>query len=195
VDLMSCQRSGNVDSACIDRMRAMEASGDSGFHWTDADMEIDLGLEIWDGTPGDVPVPVTPKRIFRAWIEEWEWDCIGDKDVVAEARLLQKYGGMRWYDPDLMGDGAACGDCTADTGNMEFQGGRNGSGWCIIATNESDGSLEPWDINIAIDLIAEYEQQPAELNVEIVINEELREANHERDLKNRYGKQQKNRKK
>ena len=51
----------------------MEASEEVEFHWTDADLEIDWGLENWDGAPGNVPVPIAPpKRIFRAWIEDGE---------------------------------------------------------------------------------------------------------------------------
>ena len=98
-------------------------------------------------------------------IEDWEWECIRHNDDVAEAKLLQKYGGMRWNDPD--GDeGASRGMCIADAGNVEFQGGRNGAGWCLIGTNELDGGMEPWTIDVVIDLIAEY-PQPAESNVEV----------------------------
>lgn len=98
---------------------------------------------------------------------------------MSEMRLLQKYGGMRWTDPDSDGAGAGHGICIADAGNMEFQGGRNGAGWCLIGTNEVDGGMEPWTIDIAIDLIAEY-QQPSEMNVEIILDEELRNANWDR---------------
>jgi len=31
------------------------------------------------------------KRIFRAWIEDWEKDALEDNDAVAEAKLLEKY--------------------------------------------------------------------------------------------------------
>jgi hypothetical protein len=62
---------------------------------------------------------------------------------------------------------------------MEFQRGRNGAGWCLIGTNELDGDMEPWTIDIAIDLIADY-PQPAEANVEVIVDEELRQANYER---------------
>jgi hypothetical protein len=169
-------------AACIDKMRARQAEEEINgvsCRWTDADMEIEMGLENWTVIPGGLPVlPVAPKRFFKAWIEDWEWECIRHKDEVAETRLLQKYGGMRWLDPDPDGAGAGRGICIADAGNMEFQGGRNGAGWCLIGTNEVDGDMEPWTIDIAIDLIADY-PQPAEMNVEIVIDEELREANWE----------------
>jgi hypothetical protein len=62
---------------------------------------------------------------------------------------------------------------------MEFQGGRNAPGWCIIGTRQDDGGgMEPWQLfeGDVIDLIADYEQ-PAELNVEVIVNEELRAGN------------------
>ena len=40
-------------------------------------------------------------RNFRAWEERWEKKTIGPKgDVVQEARLLRKYGGIKWFNPD-----------------------------------------------------------------------------------------------
>ena len=151
-------------------------------------MPCEMGLENWAGNPGNVPAPVVPKRLFKAWIDDWEWECIRHNDDVAEAKLLQKYGGMRWNDPD--GDeGASRGMCIADAGNMEFQGGRNGAGWCLIGTNELDGGMEPWTIDVVIDLIAEY-PQPAESNVEVVMDAELREANVERARQQSNKKQQ-----
>jgi hypothetical protein len=180
-------------AACIDKKRAMDNAGDGGGNagssWTDADMAFDMGLENWVGAPENLPVPVVPKRLFKAWIEEWEWDCIHRKDPVAEKKLLQKYGGMRWIDPDPDGSGRTRGMCIADAGNMEFQGGRNGSGWCLIGTNGIDEVMEPWAIDIAIDLIADYEQ-PAEANVEMIIDEELREANWEEAHQHSNKKQQ-----
>ena len=40
------------------------------------------------------------KRIFRAWIEDWEKDAILDNDCVAEAKLLTKYKDLTFYCPD-----------------------------------------------------------------------------------------------
>ena len=63
--------------------------------------------------------------------------------------------------------------------NCEYQGGKGGSGWCLIGTRERDGGMEPWEINMTIDLIADFEQ-PAELNVLVIVNDEERNANYER---------------
>ena len=110
--------------------------------------------------------------MFKAWIEDWGWDCIHDNDVVSQAKLLQKYGGLSWIDPDE--DEL----CISKEEDMDFQGGRNGAGWCLIGTRPRDGGMEPWVLDIVIDLIAAYEQAP-ELNVEVIVNEALRAANEE----------------
>lgn len=166
--------------ACIERSRAAHAAEESTgalleSRWTDADIVLQVGLETWGGFPGAVPIPVVPNRLFRAWIEDWEWDAIRTRDVVMEAKLLQKYGGLSWIDPDENEL------CVATEDAMEYQGGRNGAGWCLIGTCESDGGMEPWVLDVVIDLIAEY-QQPIEMNVEVVVNEALRAANAERIL-------------
>jgi hypothetical protein len=94
--------------------------------------------------------------------------------------LLQKYGGLRWIDPDPV-DGVGRGMCIGEIGNMEFQGGRNGAGWCLLASNEHDVTLEPWSLDVVIDLMADYEQ-PADMNVEIIVDEVLRQANQDERL-------------
>ena len=39
-------------------------------------------------------------RVFRAWVEDWEKECIKDKDAVAEVWLLEKYKGFGFFDPE-----------------------------------------------------------------------------------------------
>jgi hypothetical protein len=167
-------------AACLEKSRRTQAAEESTgevleSRWTDADEAFAHGLESWDNGPGGVPRALVPRRIFNAWIEDWEWECIHKSDPVAEARLIQKYGGLSWLDPD--GDD---GDvlCIGHEYNMDFQAGRGGSGWCIIGTREDTGAMEPWAIEggDVIDLIADYEQR-AELNVTVVVNAELRAAN------------------
>ena len=166
-------------AACMEKSRIAQAAEEvtglvQASRWTDADVAFNLGLENWDSGSPNVPRPIVPKRLFKAWIEDWEWDCITHKDSVAEARLLQKYGGLRWIDPD--NDENIL--CVASTEDMEFQASQNGSGWCVVGTRDTDGGSEPWVIDVVVDLIAKY-VQPAEMNVEIVFDPELRATNKE----------------
>ena len=77
---------------------------------------------------------------------------------------------MSWIDPDE--DEL----CRADDTEMEWQGGKGGAGWCLIGTKLSDGSTEPWIIDVIIDQIRAYEQ-PNKMNVEVLVNTDLRAAN------------------
>ena len=57
--------------------------------------------EIIESSEAQVHNDVDSVRIFRAWVEEWEQKKIGPQgDAVFEQRLVQKYGGLRWLDPD-----------------------------------------------------------------------------------------------
>jgi hypothetical protein len=138
--------------------------------WTDADIAFEMGLENWDLGLGNVPDALRPKRFFRAWIEDWEFDCIHNRDEVAETRLLYKYGGMMFIDPDTEEL------CVVDEEGMEWQGGKTGAGWCVIGRQVSDGDEEPWVIDIVMDEIAKYEQQE-EMNVELIVDDEKRAGN------------------
>ena len=40
-------------------------------------------------------------RIFHAWVEKWGKKKLGPSgDPIFEARLVRKYGGLKWLDPD-----------------------------------------------------------------------------------------------
>lgn len=57
--------------------------------------------EIIESLETQVDNDVDDVRIFRAWVEEWEKKTIGPQgDVIFEQRLVRKYGGIKWLDPD-----------------------------------------------------------------------------------------------
>ena len=88
--------------------------------WTDVDIDFELGLENWS-SGATVPSVVVPKRLFKAWIEDWEYNCVFDKDPVAMQRLLHKYGGLRWLDDDKKNELVI-----ADDEEMDYQGEETG---------------------------------------------------------------------
>ena len=67
--------------------------------WHDEDFEKAFGFHIAEDEENQEQAK--PKRIFNAWLEDWEQDCIMKKDVISEAKLLKKYGGLVWHDPDV----------------------------------------------------------------------------------------------
>jgi Protein of unknown function (DUF 659) len=114
-------------AASMERSRMIQAAEESNgllqeSRWTDADQAFEHGLENWNASPGpgNEPIPEVPKRLFYAWIEDWEWECLHHNDPEAEAKLLQKYNGLRWIDPDGSNGPVLC---IAEQDNMEFQGG------------------------------------------------------------------------
>jgi hypothetical protein len=99
----------------------------------------------------DVPV----ERIFRAWVEDWDHEARKKNDPVAEAKLIAKYKGLVFCDPD--------------TGNaftvwhkyLEFRSGKGG-GWFVIGECADDPNeilLEPFTLGLACELIWEAEQK------------------------------------
>jgi hypothetical protein len=65
----------------------------------DDDINFDMQLERFDVDMGALKEPAV-ERIFRAWVEEWEEEARMKNDCVEDARLLTKYKGLVFNDPD-----------------------------------------------------------------------------------------------
>jgi hypothetical protein len=155
-------------AACIEKARSerasVEADPDRVYQvWTDEDVTFDLQLEKW-GTTIELLVQLGPKRTFKGWLEDWELEIVKKNDVINEAKLLRKYGGLRWHDVD---DDKMF---VADSEEMIFHGGRSGCGWCVKGIREGDGETEPWPIGVVVVEISE-QIQSLEMNVEIITRE------------------------
>jgi hypothetical protein len=145
-------------AACIDKARALKFKKEKDLElWTENDIEFQLGLEDWEAAAGLPAAHPVRKRLFRAWLEDWEKTSSQINDVVHEAKLLHKYGGLRWHDPDNNRMSVA------ETDNLEW---RRGLGWCVIGLSET-GGLEPWPIRQLPSLIKKAKQLEED-NVEIV---------------------------
>ena len=129
-----------------DQMEKFAAATGNDTMFGEDDINFDLQLEKF-GVDTNILKEPAVQRIFRAWVEDWEQDARKHNDVVAEARLLQKYRGLVFHDPDKDN-----GFCIYDQ-NMEFRRGR-GNGWFVLgvcSTNavEDEGFL----LEIACELI------------------------------------------
>lgn len=147
-------------AACIERSRALKAEKEECMElWNDNDLEFQLGLENFgaDKASGVIPSRTNPRRLFHAWVEDWEVVSSKTNNLVHEARLLRKYAGLKWYDPDhdkmLM----------VDLDNLEW---KRGDGWCAIGICE-DGELDSWQLKLLPSLIKKTPQDSV-LNVEFV---------------------------
>jgi len=84
--------------ACMEKARALRVNKEKDFElWNDDDVEFQLGLENWNREQKSV---TNPRRIFNAWLEDWELISLKINDVVEEVKLFRKYGGLKWFDPD-----------------------------------------------------------------------------------------------
>lgn len=111
------------------------------------------------------------QRIFKAYIEDWEKQAIRKQDDLNEAKLLKKYGGLWWRDPDT-GDKLLYAD-----NNLLYwtrvtkSGGRycvhaRGSKWKKCKKEKDEIDTEPWCINNdLIGCIAEYYKTNTNLGV------------------------------
>jgi hypothetical protein len=148
-------------AACIEKARTLKAEKEQAMElWSDNDVEFQLGLENFaaDEAGGEVPQVMNPRRLFQAWFEEWEVVSSKTNDLVHETRLLHKYSGLRWLDPD------SDRMYVAEKGNMEWH---RRLGWCVIGLCE-DGELEPWPVKLLPSLIKRTPQESC-LNVEFVL--------------------------
>lgn len=147
-------------AACIEKARALKAEKELSMElWNDNDIEFQLGLENFTANEaqGVVQQGQAPRRLFHTWREDWEQVSSKMNDCVHETKLLRKYGGLRWLDPDSNNM------FVAETDNMEW---RRGLGWCVIAIRE-DGEMEPWPVKLLPSLI-KHTKQETRLNVEYV---------------------------
>ena len=86
-------------------------------------------------------------------MEDWEKELLKKDDCVAEAKLLEKYKDLMFYDPDR---GV---NFTVHGNNLEYRSGRGG-GWCVIGDSTDEKvEDEPFKIgDMMIEMTAETDQ-------------------------------------
>jgi heat shock protein HspQ len=103
------------------------------------------------------------KRVFRAWVEDWEKECIKDKDAVSEVRLLDKYKGLVFYDAD---DDKTY---TIESKNMEWYNKSRkkniDGGWYLLATSDEN---EMDTFMVEDELCSQIADTPQDDSIEII---------------------------
>ena len=121
--------------------------------WTEADEAFELGLGTW-GRPEtimDGPRALQEATAFRAWVEEWETKSRKKDDVLVREKLLKKYKGIRWIDQDARNTLVVC-ECV----DVEYI--RRGGGWHGVARDGNDGEVQPWDLKVGCESVADQER-------------------------------------
>ena len=117
----------------------------------DEDLAFELHLEMFGIDIATLKEPAV-QRVFRAYVEEWEQVDRKKNDCVAEARILAKYKGLVFVDPDT--------DKTFSVNekNMEFRRGRN-NGWFVLASDNDDSEdCEAFSLEVACEVIGDTPQ-------------------------------------
>ena len=130
----------------------MDARGDT---FGDDDINFNSQLEKF-GVDMAALKNVPIQRIFRAWVEDWEEEARKKNDCVTEAKLLAKYKGLIFCDPDT--------DLAFKVWeqNLEFRRGRGDGGWYVIgecADDPDNVQTEAFTLEIACQLIGETKQE------------------------------------
>jgi hypothetical protein len=102
--------------------------------WTDDAFNKELGLLTSEREQEK------PTWIDNRFIEDWEHGAMKKKDPVNEARLLKKYSGLKWFDPDTLGwkggwgmdNGYSMLACSEDWDEKEPQKEDNEEPWAIF---------------------------------------------------------------
>ena len=172
-------------ASCIEQARfqrlEMTSSGDVSTSplkfWRDDDFNDD------DSDDGGGQKKIT-KRLFKAYLEDWEIKAVQKKDVVNEVKLLKKYGGLSWQDPDnnnklLYADNEKL--------HWQKQTKKSEGGYCVYARGENykkcmneddETDTEPWFINE--DLIWSIEEYyKANKHFGVVVEPQHKENNND----------------
>lgn len=147
--------------------------------WTEEDFDTEMDI-LLEGTNEE---KARPKRIFRSWEEEWEATALKKQDPVNSARLLQKYGGMQWYDPDKKVY------FRSDDRELEWTKTRGTAGrYCVKGYDENwdaddpdrENNEELWEVSEDLRAcIAEYYQQNPDRGVFVVVDDDTNDNKDE----------------
>ena len=122
----------------------------------------------------EAPKAKVVKRVFRAWVEEWEKECTNNKDAVAEVRLLEKYKGLVFYDPEDKNT------YMIESKKMEWykQSKRKGIDgcWYVVATSDDD---EIESFMIEDEFCQQIANRPQDDSVEVIRREVAEEGKEE----------------
>jgi hypothetical protein len=95
-------KQGTINGAtCAERAAAKPppAHASRVTHWEEADMNS-LGLTRFGVDADAIVAAGQPPRAFRCWSEDWEDTIVRNPDLEAQARFLNKYGGIVFRDGD-----------------------------------------------------------------------------------------------
>jgi hypothetical protein len=130
-----CAERAQIERAAVAR-HEMDTSTLDFFFWDDEDFdnELDFNSDTYEKEQ-----TTKPNRLVNCWMEDWEIQLVAKKDAVAERKLLQKYGGLEFYDID---NNVMCSICNKDMIWRRKRRGGNG-GWELKTYSEKWDEKDP----------------------------------------------------
>lgn len=116
--------------AALERQKVQETSVACVKFWDESDFNSQFDLLAED----DSLLPTAKKRVVKCYFEDWELTDVRSKDIVSQAKLLRKYGGLEFDDIDN-GD-----HYTIDGDEMQWH---RVNGWMVKAYKKGDDK-EDW---------------------------------------------------
>lgn len=142
--------------------------------WNDEDFDKKLDI-MTSVTTEEVTKQM---RVFKSWEEEWESNVIYIKSPVGKAKLLDKYGGLSWYDCD---NNQMVHSDKNELKWIRITRGKKGTGksggYHLIAYDDNydkgsadcEDHCEPWAFSVDLrSCIAEYYENHPELGVKVL---------------------------
>jgi len=95
--------------------------------WDDDDFDKELGFDMEDFME-KCEQKEKPQCIVHCYMEDWEAAAIKDqKNIVGQTKLLKKYGGLQFFDPDTEKM------VTVDDKKLHWSSTKGSRGWCLIS--------------------------------------------------------------
>ena len=140
-------RQATIYGAACARRAARKQHPDAPFTmWDDGDLDS-LGLNKFGIDERSLQnLLAAARRVYHAYNEDWEDECIRTRDIEKEAKLLKKYGGLQFQDGDTV--------FTISNKKMSFVKKRGNQRYCVLACKQdynTDSEYEEDYKNMEID--------------------------------------------
>ena len=133
--------SSTKERARLHREHKLARDGESKFDMED--LSFNVGLLKY-GVDVEELQRKTPKRIVRVYVEDWEIEARHKKSDDCKEMIANKYGGIRFYDPDCSDILEVFGGKECYWQNRPIRRGRRGGGMCwsmILRRIRSGGKI------------------------------------------------------
>ena len=168
---MTSKQATIYGAACARRAERKQQPNAPFTMWDDGDLDS-LGLNKFGVDEKSLQnLLAIARRVYYAWTEDWEDECIHTRDIEKEARLLKKYGGLQFDEEGVI--------FTISTKKMSFIKKRGNHRYCALgckpdynSESEYEEAYENMEINDDLHgLIYDYYKEHPDPAIRIITHE------------------------